>query len=226
MRVGIIAPIKYQNLNPSDLFVCYASLLTNRAYRDFFTGREGTIILDYSASLPREHDLDRMIWGIKLIRPSLVVLPSVDYSYARTNYLVEVFLYGRKFKQELIGVLQGVDLESLNKCYSLLRDNCSIIGLPSPLETIARREEIIRDLGVKEKVIYLEVHSNPYEEVPPSTSLGICTSYPVRLAADLRRLSEFSPTPPPLNFYKENLVVELIEKNIREYVEEINHVGR
>ena len=68
----------------------------------------------------------------------------------------------------------------------------------------------------------MEVHSDPYEEIPPSSSIGICTSYPVRLAADLRRLSEYSPTPPPLDLLRDSLVEELVKKNIREYVEVVS----
>lgn len=223
MRISVITPVKYQELNPSNLYVCYASHLADKLYRSFFTNKEGTIILDYGPKLPRRFDLHEMYSSIELIKPSIIVLPSVDYSYPRTNDLVEVFLRRKRFKQKLIGVVQGLDLYTLNKSYSFLRDKCNIIGLPSPLETVARREEIIRDLGIKEKTIYIEVHANPYEEIPPTDSMGIYTSYPVRLAANLRTLSEYEPTPPPLDFFRENLVEELVERNIEDYVEAVSN---
>jgi len=222
MLTSVVAPVKYQRLNRSSFYVCYTYLLTNKPYRDFFTSLKGTILLDYSPLLPRRFDTYDTYSAIELVKPSLVVLPSVDYSYSRTSSLVESFLGGRRFRQELVGVIQGVDLDTLSRSYLYLKGKCSMIGLPSPLETIARRDEIVRDLSIREKVVYIEVHSNPYEEVPTPGAFGIYTSYPVRLASVLRRLSEFKPTPPPLDYFKDGLVEELVRKNIEEYVEAIN----
>ena len=222
MQVGIIVPIKYLNLSTTKLHLCYATLLSSKAYLNFYKDKEGTIILDYSPSLPRRQDLGRLLAGIKLVQPSYVVLPSVDYSSSRTISLVKDFLRLSKFKQ-LVGVVQGLDLDTLRECYNFLRNYCSIIGLPSPLEKIAKRDEIIRDLAIKEKVLYLEVYSNPFEEMPPTNSFGICTSFPVRLAANLRKLVEYFPTPSPLDFYKGNLVEGLVKANIEGYIELVKH---
>lgn len=222
MQVSIVTPVKYQDSKYSSFYVCYASLLGGSEYLNFFTSSRKPILLDYSPNLPRGYDIGAYCTAIKLIKPKVVVLPSADFSYSRTVKLVEASLEVFKLSQNLVGVVQGLDLDSLSKCYSFLRSRCSIIGLPSPLETVARREEIIRDLGIKEKVVYIEVYSNPYEEIPPNSTLGIYTSYPTRLAANLRKLGEFKPTPPPLDFSSSNLVEELITKNSKEYFELLN----
>jgi len=222
MQVGIIVPIKYLNLSTTKLHLCYTTLLSNKTYLNFYKDREGTVILDYSPGLPRRPDLDKLLVSIKLIKPSLVVLPSIDYSSNRTISLAGDFIRLSKFKK-LIGVVQGLDLDTLNECYSFLRNHCGIIGLPSPLETIARRDEIIRDLGIKEKILYLEVYSNPYEEIPPPNSFGICTSFPARLAADLRKLTEYTPTPSSLDFYKDSLVEKLVKANIEGYLDVVKY---
>jgi len=223
MHVGIITPIKYLHLNQSNLYLCYASLLGNKDYLTYHTrGKE--VILDTSPILPRRVNLDLLLEGINLVKPAIVVLPSIDYSCDRTIATVKSFIGLSKFRN-FIGVVQGLDLDSLNECYKFLRNYCSVIALPSPLETIARRDEIARDLHIKEKLLYIEVYSNPYEELPPSNAFGICTSYPVRLAANLRKLSEYSPTPPPLDFNKGDLIRELAEENIEEYLEVAKYAG-
>lgn len=224
MQVGLVAPIRYLHLCSTGFYLCYADLLSNKAYLEFYKRKEGTIVLDFSPKLPRRANLDVLLEGVKLIKPTMVVLPSIDYSSSKTVSLAREFLGRSKFKQ-LIGVVQGLNLDTLNECYQFLRNYCSTIGLTSPLETIARRDEIIRDLRVKERVLYIEVYSNPYEEVPPVNSVGICTSFPVRLAADYRKLSEFSPTPPPLDFNKEEIVEELAVANIEEYLGVIDAGG-
>lgn len=224
MQVGIITPIRYQHLNNSQLHVCYSNFLGSKLYREFYSEVDGLVILDYSPRLPRRPNLEEYVKRSKKIHHSLLVLPSVDYSATRTIELVKEFL-PQVNSTKLIGVVQGFDLESLAKCYTFLRENCDVIGLPSPLETIARRDEIARDLGIKEKTIYLEVYSNPYEELPPANSIGICTSFPIRLAADLRRLSEYNPTPPPLNFNKSDLIEELAQANVDEYLEVVRYEG-
>lgn len=223
MQVGIISPIKYLHLCTTNLHLCYASfLLSDKTYLRFYRSREGVVILDYSPRLPRKSNLEELLEGVELVKPSMVVIPSIDYSSDKTISLARSFLRQSKFKR-LIGTVQGLDLDSLRECYQFLRNYCSVIGLPSPLETIARRDEIIRDLGVKEKVLYLEVYRNPYEEIPPVDSVGICTSFPVRLAIDYRKLSEFSPTPPPLDFDRKDIVEELARANIKEYLEVVKN---
>ena len=218
MEVGIVTPIKYLDLNLSNLPLCYASLLGNENYLNFYRSRVGEVILDTSPVLPRRIDLDLLLRGIHLVKPKLVILPSIDYSCDRTIVAVQDFLRLGKVGY-YVGVVQGLDLGSLRKCYKFLKKHCSIIGLPSPLETVARRDEIARDLHIKERLLYIEVYGDPYKEVPPASSLGICTSYPIRLAASLRKLSEYSPTPPPLDFDKEDLIEGLVEGNIKEYLE-------
>jgi hypothetical protein len=224
MKVGIIAPINYLEYS-SPPYLVYAKFITSNKYLNYYRSKLGTatMLLGTSPVLPRENNLEVLSRAIKLLNPNKVILPSKDFSCKNTVNLVEEFL--RKFRdfsaECLIGVLQGLDLDTLGKCYTFLKEVCGIIGLPSVLEKIARRDEIIRDLGIKEPTLYIEVFSNPYEEIPPVNSLGIITSYPIRLAQDLRELSEYRlRTPPPLDFHipKGKLIEELVEGNIKEYV--------
>jgi len=223
MKVGIIAPINYLEFSTSPYLV-YAKFITNNKYLNYYRSKLGTatILLDTSPVLPRENNLEVLSGAIKLLNPNKVILPSKDYSYKNTVNLVQQFCrQSRRLSEELIGVLQGLDLESLLKCYTFLREVCGTIGLPSVLEKIARRDEIVRDLGIKGPTLYIEVFTNPYEEIPPKNSLGICTSYPIRLAQDLRELDEYKNTPPSLDFHspRGKLVKELVEGNIKEYLE-------
>lgn len=226
MLVNVTLPVRHLKLHTSGLSLCYATLLCNKRYYDYFREKEGLVVLDYSPNLPRNVDVLEYQHWIQQFKPKLVILPSVDYSAEKTVALSKSFLEQVKVKHP-VGVIQGHNLDTLSACYLFLRNYCELIALPSPLETIARREEIARDLGIKEKLLYLEVYKNPYEEVPPEGAVGICTSFPIRLAQNLRRLSEFElnmKIPPPLDFFKEELVGELARDNIQEYLEVIKGV--
>lgn len=220
MRVGIISPVKYLDQFSSKLHLCYASLLRRKEYLDFYSNTEGLLILEDSPILPRRPNIERLKAGVKLLEPDYVVLPSIDYSAIKTVKLAKYFLRRAKVEKP-VGVVQGYDIDSLQACYNFLKDNCELIALPSPLETIAKRAEIARDLGLGEKVVWLEVYSNPYEEVPAKESVGICTSFPLRLAQVNKRLSEFAQRPGNpvlLDFGRDDLLLELASENVRAYI--------
>jgi len=223
MKILVIVPTKFLKKSEPGPYYCYSSFLYDDVYLKFFQERSTNTILDYSPFLPRKPFIPSLLEGLRKVRPKLIVLPSIDYSRSRTIELATSFL--RHIKGSgIIGVVQGVDIDSMNSCYQFLRNYCTIIGLPSVLEKIARREEIIRDLGIKEKTFYIEVFSNPYEEIPPSSCMGICTSYPARLAQDLRKLEEYKPTPRPLNLEidSKDMIEQLLDRNITEYREVIS----
>ncbi len=226
-EVGIIAPTKYLKtlcLNPLlKLQMCYATLLhSDDAYLKFYQSLNRsscTLILNCSPDIPRRQTNTQyqLLQARNLVHPDYVVLPSVDYNYKKTLDLVSD-LTNIPFR-ERVGVLQGVDSDTLKACYKGLQSLCPTIALPCSLEKIARREEIIRDLRIDLPILYLEVVSNPYEEVPASkNSLGICTSLPVSLAISRRSLESYIPTPPPLDFNLKTLPVRLAKSNIEEYL--------
>lgn len=227
MNVGIVAPVEYLKFCNTNLHLCYSEFLSEPEYLSFYRAKtslkKNTVILDYSPSLPRKRvNLNSLVAGIRVLKPQIVVLPSIDYSWIRTANLSNEF--AEEYDDILpktIGMLQGIDLDSLAKCYFALKECSDIIGLGSPLESIARREEIIRDLKITKPIIYIEVFQNPYEEVPPDNCMGMITSYPFRLAQALRTMAEFKPNPPALNFLapKGKLLDDLVVKNIRDYME-------
>jgi len=223
MRVGVISPVRYLSRFPSKLNLCYASLLNRRIYLDFYSKVDGLVILEDSPILPRRPNLARLEAGIKALDPDYAILPSIDYSATKTIELVKSFLKRVRIKKS-IGVVQGYDIDSLQTCYNFLKDNCEVIALASPLETIAKRAEIVRDLGLRDKVLWLEVYKNPYEEIPAKESIGICTSFPIRLAQVNKRLGEFNQkpgNPTLLNFDEGDLILELARENVRLYIEEV-----
>lgn len=227
MNIGIIAPIEYLEFSTTNFHICYSDLLSSKTYLDFYKAKskskKNTVILDLSPDLPRlKINNARLLEGLDIIKPTYIVLPSVDFSWERTVNLSNSFVdtYDDILSPKTIGVLQGVDLDSLAKCYSGLKDISDIIGLGSSLERLARREEIVRDLKITKPTIYLEVLSDPFEELPCTNCLGVCTSFPVRLAQDLRTLEEYRPTPPSLNFNipKGKLLEDLVVRNIGDYI--------
>lgn len=224
MKVGICAPINYLDLCVTKVYPCYAKFaVTSEKYLNFFRSKKGmgTVILDTSPKLPRENNLDVLFHASRLIEPNLIVLPSRDYSYDRTVGLAQSFIQRSGADRLYIGVVQGNNLDTLLKCYTALKEYCSVIGLPSVLEAIAKRSEIVRDLHIKEQVVLIEVYTNPYEEIHQQSNTVMLTSLPIRLACDSRRLVEYSPTPPPLDYEapKGELPVELAQDNIEEYLE-------
>lgn len=223
MQLGIITPIAYLKYCNSDFRLCYTTLLNNPEYFHFFKrcGRN-VVYLDYAPQLPRKTNIFHLYTAAQELQPAAVVLPGVDYSCESTITQAKVFLNLGGYPN-MIGCVQGYDIDSLAECYRFLRKHCSMIGLTSPLETIARREEIARDLGITEGIVYIEIHNSPYDEIPPKSAAGIFTSFPLRLAAAHRVISDFRPTPEPLDFYTEDLVEELVEKNISEYEEVLRY---
>jgi len=223
MNVGIIRPIKYLDKFKSRLELCYASLLSNKVYLDYYSNSSEVLILDDSPALPRKPNLEKLKKFAQLLEPHYVIMPSIDFSADKTISYVTYFL--KMFSVERpVGVLQGYDIESLGKCYKFLSDCCDMIALPSPLEKIAKRGEIARDLKIKEKILWLEVYRNPYEEVPIEKSVGICTSFPFRVAQVNKRVGEYAirpVNPVVLNFNVDDLVDELIDNNVREYIEAV-----
>ena len=223
MNVGIISPIKYLNKFESKLALCFASFLGIKVYLDYFSNSNEVTILDDSPILPRQPNPERLRQAIKLLGPDYVIMPSIDFSATKTIGFVSYFLKTTSVENP-IGVLQGYDIDSLAECYKFLSNCCEVIALPSPLEKIARRDEIARDLKIKEKLLWLEVYTNPYEEVPIGKSLGICTSFPFRVAQVNKRLSEFSTkpvNPKVLDFQNKDIVEELARENVREYLEAV-----
>ena len=230
MDIGLIAPINYLNSTKNNkLRFCYTCFLDSPIYRNYFSTNptSSITILDGSPDLPRKGFWSgTLITALEIIKPDFIVLPSMDFSSIKTIELARRFVHSyRSYLPKTIGMLQGVELESLARCYNAIKDISNVIGLSSSLEKIARREEIIRDLKITKPIIYIEVYSNPYEEIPPKNSMGIVTSFPFRLAADLRELQEFKPTPPPLDFhmYKGELIDELVVSNISKYIEAVNN---
>lgn len=215
MQCGIIAPIKFLDkyCSLSKFQFCYGTLvLENEIYRNFYKMRKtagDVIVMDYSSILPRKLDLirpDNFLEAAKLVKPTVIILPSVDFQPSKTVFLAKEFreYYYPDSRTRCVGVIQGTTLEQISSCYKAIRKFCDIIGLPSTNELVAKRKWIIKKLKILEPTIYIEVHSNPTEEVPVANNvIGICTSYPLRLAYETRPLSDFSPTPSPLDFYSD-----------------------
>jgi hypothetical protein len=231
MKVSIICPTSLLSIYKNPFHLCYGDIvLRDPKYLGFFASQRTLgkiVILDSSPNLPRTQVDTEALWkAYKLVGPTSVVLPGIDYNWKGTLKLTQAFVkeYGKGIKAALIGLLEGHDLESLRQCYRGLSELCGVIGLPCSLEKIARRDEIVRDLGISLPTVYLEILGNPLTEIPSKTTVGLCTSFPVRLAVESRLLEECIPVPLPLNFSlpSEKIDLELVNENIRKYQEIVN----
>ena len=204
MRASVILPTSLLGKVDNPFHICYGeTALLNEVYCNYFKAQKGirAIILDWSYLWPRRKpDLLQLEESIIKVAADSVILPSISYSWKATVDVAQTFTKICKPKVKFIGTLEGYSLDTLRLCYREIRKLSNLICLPSTLEKVARREEIIRDLRIKESVLYLEVLKDPFEEMPPKDSIGICTSLPIRLAADYRRLEEFKPYAPPIDF--------------------------
>lgn len=229
MKTCIILPtcLLWRCDNP--FYVAYATVMaTDKNYTEFFLSQKekgNEVVLDYSPKIPRGiPDLDFYQATIEALQPSKVILPGIDYDWKSTADLGKALISRLKKKLPLIewvGLLEGRDNNSLKESYRNLPIGVSLVALPSSLEKLARREEIVRDLSIRERVVFLEIFGNPYEEVPPPTVSYFCTSFPVRLALDQRLLKEYLPAPPVLDFSipKEEIDIHLVGAEIKEYLE-------
>ena len=225
MNIGIVTPISLLKLSKlGSLKVAYSILCKDRDYLNFFRNKSN-IVLDYSPVVPRKDyiSLDIFTKTIEILNPEYIVVPSVDFSTTKTIDLAERL--SSVVGSRGIGILQGTTLDQLSKCYTRFVDLFGVVGLPSTLEVVARRYEIIRDLDIKMSTIYLEVYNNPLEEIPSeANTLGIITSFPIRLALESRNLDDFIPTPKKLDFHYDvsSVNIELAESNIKRYIEVVN----
>jgi hypothetical protein len=231
-KVAITLPEAFIHLSTKDMAVCYSSVLRHSSkYYDFFKGYSGIIILDTSPSFIRECNWKTLEWARDKIAVDYLLLPSIDYSAKKTIEIVDRYLEkwsdGEVSEESnpYVGVLQGVSLSSLQECYNYLKKKVTTIALPSGLEKISRREEIVRDLKIDQLSLYLDIYKNPYEEVPPLSSLGIVTSWPLRLASVLRPMTDYYPTPPSVDLFSryENLSEKIIEDNIKDYLDIVKY---
>jgi len=227
MKVAVISPIHYLSKYCTTGFqYCYSNLiLENKTYCNFYKSRVGkdTVILDSNPILPRStYSPDLLYKAAKKLNPTAVVLTSSDFDTTKTILWAHDFLskYKKKLGTKFIGVLQGVDETSLKRCYLDLKDLCDIVALPEVNEGVGGRDWILHNLGIKEPIIYVGVFTDPYKELPMKAALGICTSFPLRLAYDFRKLNEFIPAPKPLNFkIRKEPVPGLALQNLRRYIE-------
>lgn len=230
MRVGFFAPINYNNLCCTSTAPCYAKyILENPNYLAYYKLKKtkgATIYLDTAPMLPRQTNLQCLLSAAQQIRPHYIILPSKDYDYKRTVGLALTFiqmLMEINVKSQCVGVLQGIDINSINECYKAIGGKVSTIGLPSVLETVDSRSEIIRKLGITEPIVYIEIHANPIKETYSGKGTVMLTSFPIRLALSARNLSEYAPTPKPLNYElpKGESLMGLAGENIKAYLEEV-----
>jgi len=224
--VAIISPIKFLSdyCNTTRLQLCYTDIaIKNPEYVNFYCEKVKSgniVILDSSPRIPRS-PISEVFTNeiIKKINPTYVVLPDVDFSWEKTCLLIEE--YREVSTVKTIGVLQGVDEKSIKMCYKEIKDYCDVIGLPVSNEKVMNRNDIIRKLKIDKPCIFLGVYKNPIEEIPVCNNIiGLCTDLPVRLGIDLRKLFEYYPEPPVLDFYLDEIPLpELVSSNIMNYLD-------
>lgn len=233
MRVAVIAPVKYLHKYCTTGFhLCYASIvLSNKEYQEFYRWKSqsgDTVVLDHTPSVLLKHlKLDDFITAYSLVKPTHIVLPSVNFSGEKTIDALQEYYMKFRGKCQLIGVLQGYDLLDIRQCYKRMVKLVDVIGLPVSCEKILDRSSIVSSLKIKKTTMHLEVLENPHMETPTSNSLGIATSLPLRLAYELRTLSEWRGTPKQLNFNAQSEdLPDIAETNVKEYLRLIKDRSR
>ena len=228
MNVAIVSPIRFLTKYSTNFHLCYASLMQESSeYSNYYIkkARTETVILDQSPVLPRKFTMDMGNYFdiASELRPQYLMLPDDEFACTRTVQMS--LLFSQLFRKdlrgiELIGNLQGTDLDSLRGCHSSIARSCDLIGLPASTERILPRGQIVKRLRIRRRVLFLEVYNNPQDELPIlKNCIGVVTSLPVRLAHDLRGLHEYRPTPSPLDFYlQEEPLPELVERNVKEFI--------
>jgi hypothetical protein len=213
--------------------LCYASVAQkDEQYLDFYSSlsREGIpVLLDHSPKVPHAPVCpDLLVEMVGRIGPSMVVLPNMDLSPERTIALSEAFVSDHTElvgEVEFVGMLQGYDVKGIGGCYARLAGICDYVGLPASAEKVMARHALIQELHITGKVIYFEVYNDPTAEIPwDGNTIGIVTSWPVRMGLDLRPLDQYRPTPKPLDFGVKRLSEEqakFIDWNVKEYARRV-----
>jgi len=230
MKVAIIAPINFlKKYCVTDFQFCYASiLLDSEPYRQFYKEKleqKQIVVVDHYPKLPRKPlDLSGYLVATSYLesKPLWKILPDVEFSWEKTVRLASLWYSYEEVKSSTcVGVIQGSNLEELDKCYRALRTFCPVLALASSAEKILARDLICEELGITEPYIFIETYRDPVEEIPSSESaVGVVTSFPIRQAHDNRRIDEVRPTPKPLDFYvKEDPSPKLTEQNLEDYLD-------
>lgn len=227
MRVAIIAPTNFLNKYccRTGMQLCYASqLLIDSKYEEFYRNRRKAgdiVIMDSSPKVPRELMDPKSFWAAYWkVQPQYIVMPSSDYALGKTVATAKEYYTTYKGMCKTVGVLQGANLDEIKECHRRIARFSDIIGLPMSCEKIVKRIKLFNCIKFTKPVLYLEVFYNPTNEFPVNhRSMGIATSFPLRLAYELRSLEEYRGYPKLLNFgLKEEPVPELAERNVKEYL--------
>ena len=169
--------------------VCYTDILYKyEDYRSFYEERrdaKDSVILDHSFGLNRiAPSVSVLVNWVRKFQPKVVVLP--DYNYQTDRTLRNSFKMLEEIESEsvsTIGVLQGTNLEELERCYKEFRGKVSVIGLPAGLEKIVSRNDLIYILGIDQTCVFIEVFKSLSVEKPSHSVVELMwSSIPFRLA--------------------------------------------
>ena len=169
--------------------VCYVDILSKYDdYRSFYSERQAagdSVILDHSFGLNRiAPSVSVLVNSVRKFQPKVVVLP--DYNYQTDRTLLNSFKMLKEIESEsisTIGVLQGTNLEDLDRCYKAFRGKVSVIGLPAGLEKIINRNDLVHILGIDQTCVFIEVFKSLAVEKPSHSVVELMwSSIPLRLA--------------------------------------------
>ena len=233
MKLGMISPVpllkKYSSRFPLQYIYCTVAL-DKQNYKNYYKNQsllDRTLLVEWSPNLPRGSDksFDPRAYRriVNELHPSLVVIPSKDYDYLTTIESAIKFCASSTWKDypigNYIGLIQGTNEKEILECYSCYRQlGISNIGLASPLELVILRRDLIKVLNPISGIgiYFIETYADILSEIPTQPVRGFCTSFPIRLGLEGRTISDWGPTPPPLDFNKEEDST-LIEDNVEDW---------
>ncbi len=204
--------------------VCYIQPLEEHEdYRKFYEGRikrGNPVILDHSAGLSRiAPSNSNILKWLKIIEPKVVVLPDFNYQADRTIResfrLLEVI---EAIEVSTVGVLQGDDLDSIDRCYQAFKGKVSVIGLPAGLEKIVSRNDLVYGLSIDQPCVFIEVFKSLQREKPSHAVVELMWSaWPLRLAYEGELFTSSKLGKGNLDF-SSHVVPEHAEINIGQYL--------
>ena len=233
MKFAPIVPIKYLGklASLSDFHMCLAPYLSEPLYKRYYAGRVkrgDTVILDNGTAESGTVETGRAIPVDELFEcwksvglPSIVVIPD-DFSARKNLTRFREFLNKGWYKrfEDLRPDVQFMAVPHSYEDFEIMTREpvVDIIGINKgwELEPGGRAAIIEKFSDCGKKFHLLGLRKNPVAEIYSALQfkelvIGCDSTLPYRIARSGRYLEEFSPNPPPMDFYEFSLADEILD---------------
>lgn len=228
MRFAPIVPTKYLNTlaSLSTLQMCLAQKLGSRKYLNFYRKRRNlgdTVILDNGAfELGTSISPEELLEAFKLLGGTDYVVIPDTHSGDNLKLFKSFSLYGefREINPSVEFIAVPHNLHELD--FMLGMGMNYVIGIGK--ELVTDRKKLFRNIKSNKRFYILGLRRDPLVEVRELKQLvqfginilGVDSSLPYRLTRLGRRLYEYRPYPPPIDFGENNLSNERVRFCVEE----------